>query len=619
MLPSSQIKEVTIRDYLVIFKRRLWVIAACFTVVFSYFTFQTYKKIPLYQTAAKLVIERNTQRVFPVQQPYEMAPMIDREYLQSQINILTSRSLAKRVVQKLIDSGDTSFAGMQEPESAFLGGASVNYVPGTQIISISYTSTDPIKAAKFANALANTFIQYDLESRREGNKSATGALETQLQEIKKKLEKAEADLNEYMLKNTMVTDPEVERRAQGVLENFKNARINLQNDLLEASKRYKHKHPRIIALTSKIEALDKSIEDETKKLFALNERMVQYNQLKGEVEQNKFLYQQLSMRTKETELSKEFQTTNMRIIDPATVPQSPFTPNRPRDMQTGAMFGLILGLGLAFVLEYLDSTIKSADDVELYVKLPFLGYVPSAKTELKSVKESKDIDLICYKAPTARIAEAYRSIRTSIIFSSPEDRPLKTFLITSTYPKEGKTTVSINLATVFANSNERTVLVEADMRRPRIANSIGVDNKSGLSSYLAGASDLESSILKTYIPNLFLMPSGPRPPNPAELLTSQKMRALLADLRERYDRVIIDTPPVLTVADTSILANMVDGVILVVMANHLNIDVVLRSKQRLFEVKAKIMGTVLNNVNVKKEDSYYYYHYYYAEDKGKKS
>jgi capsular exopolysaccharide synthesis family protein len=281
--------------------------------------------------------------------------------------------------------------------------------------------------------------------------------------------------------------------------------------------------------------------------------------------------------------------------------------------------GLLLGVGLAFFLEYLDSRVKTAEDIELYVKLPFLGYVPSVKTEVRSARETKDIDLICSKVATSRIAEAYRSIRTSIIFSSPEDRPLKTILITSTSPREGKTTVSSNLGQVFATANERTLIVEADMRRPRIGHSFGLANKAGLSSFLAGTTSLEESILKTAVPNLFIMPSGPKPPNPAELLTSTKTRTLFGEMRGRFDRIIVDSPPVMTVADTAILANIVDGVIYVILASFLNVDAIIRGRQRLYEAKAKVIGTILNNVNVKKEDSYYYYHYYYADDKGKQA
>lgn len=619
MLPSPQLKDVTIKDYLVILKRRIWVILACFIFVVVWFTLQTYKKVPLYQATAKVLIERNQPYVSPVQQVYAPATWIDREYVQSQINILTSRSMAKKVVEKLIASGDTTWVGVKEPEIYFLQGASVSIAQGTQMINIGYVQTDPIKAAKFANALTNTYIQQDMEKRTEVSKSATGWLEKELISVKKKLEQSDDNLNQYMLKNTIVSVPDIEKRTQGGLDALKTEKTSIENELAELSKRYKSKHPKIVALNTRLESVNKGIDDETKKLLDLNEKMIQYNALKREVESDKSLYESLLKRTKETEVTKELETTNIRIIDLATVPKAPFTPNRKRDIQMGVMLGILVGVGLAFFLEYLDSTIKTAEDIELYVKLPFLGYVPTAKLEVKAQKDNKTVDLISNRLPSSRIAEAYRSIRTSIIFSSPEDRPLKTILITSTSPREGKTTVSINLGTVFANANEKTIIIEADMRRPRIAHSMDLENKEGLSSYLAGTASLDSAIMKTAIPNLDVMPSGPKPPNPAELLSSGKTRALLAELKAKYDRIIVDSPPVLTVADTAILANIVDGVIDVILASFLNIDIILRSRQRLYEAKAKIIGVILNNVNVKKEDSYYYYHYYYAEDSKKKT
>lgn len=223
-----------------------------------------------------------------------------------------------------------------------------------------------------------------------------------------------------------------------------------------------------------------------------------------------------------------------------------------------------------------------------------------------------------YQKPHSNVAEAFRSIRTSVIFSSPEDRPLKTILITSTSPEEGKTSMAINLATAFSQANERVLILEADMRKPKMADTFDVKNRGqGLSSFLAGTSSLEAVIMPTPISNLSLICSGPKPPNPAELLTSDKMRKLLDDLKTRFDRVILDSPPVLVVTDTAILANIVDGVIDVIRSGRTNLDPILRAKQRLLEAKARIIGIILNNIDVKREDYYYYYHYYYAEDKEK--
>ncbi len=615
MLPSSQLRDITVKDYLVIVKRRFWIILICLAIATTNATMKTLKKVALYQTSARILIERTMPDVAPIHQVY--APdWVDREYIQSQINILTSRSLAKKVVESLIAAGDNNFAGMNEPEGAFLGGVRVNIVSGTQLVDIGYVSTDPIKAAKFANALTEGYIKEDIGRRTDASKYAGGWLAIQLTELKKKLLDSETNLNNYIQKNEIISLADVEKQTQSILEGLKGEKVRIENEIIELSKRYKSKHPKMLNANTRQEAVNKSIDEETRKLLELNTKTIQYNALKREVESDKSLYESLLGRIKETEVSKQLETTNIRIIDLAQVPGGPFSPNRKQDVSKGITLGFFLGVVLAFILEYLDSTVKTAEDIEAYVKLPFLGYVPSARREAKTVK---DIDLLSHKMPNSRIAEAYRSIRSSIIFSSPEDKPLKTVLITSASPQEGKSTVTINLGAIFAHANEKVLILEADMRRCRIGSSLDVDNKDGLSSFLAGAATLDMVIKHTPIPNLFLMPAGPRPPNPAELLSSAKSRQLLGELKTRFDRIIIDAPPVLTVTDAAILANMVDGVIYVIRAGFRNIEAILNCRQRLNEAKARIIGVILNSVNIKKEDSYYYYHYYYAQEKEKKA
>ncbi len=612
MLPSSQLRDVTIKDYLVILKRRAWVIFACFFIVGTISTIQTMRKVPLYKAIAKILIERSTPQIAPnIQQVYSSPYYIDREFIQNQIDILYSRSLAREVLKELTSSGDTTFMNRGEPELSFLGGVNVYPTPGSNILNIAYIFPDPVKASRYANALTNTYIRQDIEKRTAATKTATGWLEKELLSLKGKLESSENALNDYLLNNKIVSVTNVEHQVQGSIDRLKQEKISLENQVSELGKRYKPKHPTMISLRSKISALEQSISDETGKFLELNAKMVQYGVLKREVESNRFLYESLLRRIKETEVTTDLQTTNITIVDLANVPKGPFSPNRKRDIYTGAAIGFFIGICLAFLIEYLDSTVKNAEDIEAYVKLPFLGYVPSAKND---VKTGKEIDVICSKLPESRVAEAYRSIRTSIIFSSTEDKPLKSILITSSTPEEGKTTVSLNLGIVFASANEKTLVIEADMRRPRIGKSLSLESPLGLSSYLAGTSDLESSVQKTFIPNLFIMTSGPRPPNPAELLTSSKARQLIEEAQTKFDRVLLDSSPVLTVADSAILANKVDGVIDVVRASFQNIDLILRGRQRLVEAKARIVGVILNNVNVRKEDSYYYYHYYYSSD-----
>jgi succinoglycan biosynthesis transport protein ExoP len=615
MLPSSQLREVTIKDYLVILKRRSWIILVAFSFFTIRATMDTMKKVEQYHAIAKILIESRLPEIAPLPQVYAQGGWERSENLKNQLNILTSRTLAKKVVERLIEGGDNTFAGVKEPERSFLSGVTVEIVPGTQLVNVGYISRNPVQAAKFANALVDVYILQDIRKRTEASRYATGWLETQLAELRKKLEASEVALNEFMKKEEAFFMPNVEQRTHGVLENLKQQQIAIENEIIELSKRYKSKHPRMIALQTRLQATRDSMDEETKKLIEMNTKMIEYNVLKREVDSNKNLYDSLLRRTKETEVSKDLETTNVSVVDLADVPKRPFSPNRKRDISAGVTTGLLLGVVFAFILEYLDSTVKTAEDIEMYVRLPFLGYIPSARREAKSEQE---IDLITHKSPRSRITEAYRSVRTSIIFSSPEDRPLKTILVTSTSPQEGKTTVSINLGIIFAHANERTLIVEGDLRKPRIARSFGMENNVGVSSYLTGNKELDQVIRSTFIPNLFIVPSGPKPPNPSELLISTKTNIFLEELQKKFDRIIIDSPPTFSVADSVILANKVDGVIDIIRSGFLNIDIILRGRQRLSEAKARILGVILNNVDVKREDSYYYYHYYYSEEKEKK-
>ncbi|MBP7216941.1 MAG: polysaccharide biosynthesis tyrosine autokinase [Candidatus Omnitrophica bacterium] len=612
MLPSFQTKEVTIKDYLIVFKRRVWVILACFSIVTSIATIKTFQKIPLYEGAAKILIERQSPG-YVQRGVYESTSFMDRDYIQSQINIFYSRPLAREVIKRLRAQGDVTFSDAEGAERGFIGGINVYLVPGTQILSVGYRSRDPIKAAKYANELTQGFIQFDIDRRSRDTKSASGQINIQLEEARKKLEAAEKALFDFLQVNKIVAAPDLQRKENN-LNRLREEKLKIEVEIAQLAQRYKAKHPKMVTLMTRLDMINQTTEEENKAMLDLNDKVLQYTLLKRDVDTNKNKFDQLQNESSRAGVVKEIVTSNVRIVDLAEVPGAPFTPNRKRDVTTGAMFGLVLGFGLALLLEYIDSTVKTADDVEAYVRLPFLGYIPSAKNDTKNTKE---VDLISHHSPRSRIAEAFRSIRTSVIFSTPEDRPLKTLLITSTAPQEGKSTISINLGVVFATANEKTVVIETDMRRPRIGNTFSLDKSRGLSSYLAGASDLDGVIHETVIPNLFIIPSGPKPPNPAELLISTKTRHLLEELKLRFDRIIIDSPPIMTVTDTMILANIVDGVVAVIKGGFLNIEHILKARQRLYEAKSRIIGVILNNVNVKKEDSYYYYHYYYTEDKEK--
>jgi capsular exopolysaccharide synthesis family protein len=278
-----------------------------------------------------------------------------------------------------------------------------------------------------------------------------------------------------------------------------------------------------------------------------------------------------------------------------------------RDLVLGLAFGILLSLGLAFGIEFLDRSVKSQEDVEGRLGLPFLGMVPSImESELDAAKVSPELYIA--RNPNSTIAECCRVVRTNILFSSP-DKPLKTMLVTSSNPSEGKTMTVVNLGIVMAQSGHRTLLVDTDMRRPRLHRSFGVPNQTGISTVTVGKSTIEEAIKRTDVPNLDVLPCGPVPPNPSELLHTDRFAAVLADCAKRYDRIILDSPPTSAVTDPAVLGNLADAVVLVVKAAETTREAAMHARRQLTGAKAHLCGVIVNAIDF--SNPAYGYDYYY--------
>lgn len=296
-------------------------------------------------------------------------------------------------------------------------------------------------------------------------------------------------------------------------------------------------------------------------------------------------------------------------------------PPRVRNVMIAFLLSLVAGIGLAFLLDFLDDTVKSLDDIDRYVHLPALAMIPASRNvnRLKGMATntppSESTALAMIDDVRSPIAESYRHLRTSLLLSSA-GQPPKTILVTSSQPSEGKTTTAINTAFMLAQTGAEVLIIDCDLRRPRLHAQFELPNARGLTTWLSGEKDLDSLIQTSEkTPNLKILTSGPVPPNPAELLGSDEMRKLLGVLGERYAHIIIDSPPAISFTDASILSTMVDGVMLVVHGGRSSRAVVRRAKQQLLDVGANIFGVVLNNVRVEAQDYYYsgYYSHYYSE------
>ncbi|NKI36409.1 polysaccharide biosynthesis tyrosine autokinase [Wenzhouxiangella sp. XN79A] len=371
--------------------------------------------------------------------------------------------------------------------------------------------------------------------------------------------------------------------------------------------------------TAEAESLRDAIERREQAILALNQQGVQYNILRREFETNRELYDGLLQRMKEIGVAAGVQENNIAIIDGALPAGAPFSPNLSRNLALAIVLGLMAGVGLALVLEFFDSTVHRTEDLEALTGRPVLGLVPMVKTRDQR-KDHADIALperavghYSARFPKSSVSEAFRSLRTSLMFSTPEGMP-KTLLITSPGPGDGKTTTAINLATVMAQNGARVLLIDADLRKPRLHRDFGKPQSPGLTNRIAGsqgeAAD-EASIFKTDVEGLFIMPSGNSAPNPAELLSSERMGKIIGMSTRAFDHVIIDTAPILGLADSMVLSRQVDGLVLVASAGKTNKDNIKSSMRRLAQVRAPVLGVVLNAVDLESPDYAYYSAYYY--------
>jgi polysaccharide biosynthesis transport protein len=353
------------------------------------------------------------------------------------------------------------------------------------------------------------------------------------------------------------------------------------------------------------------------------EKLVEYNILKREAEGNKALYEGLTTKMKETAISAGLRSSNIRIVDPAMVPTLPARPAKAKNVTLAFLVGLVGGIGLALLREYLDNTVKSPDDIETLARLPSLAVVPRFSGSSGGHRRGflpgfsgngheKRMELVAQHLPKSQISEAFRALRTSILLSQA-DHPPQVILVTSALPREGKTTAAANLAVTLAQLGDSTVLVDADLRKPGIGRllNLGPGKYAGLSSYLAGASSLDLvSVPHPSIPNLVAIPTGPLPPNPADLLSSHRLAEGIAELRTKFKFIVMDSPPVMAATDAVIVSVHADGVLLVVRSGETPKAAFARTRDLLNNVKCRVLGVVLNAVDPGAPDYYYSYRYY---------
>ena len=479
-----------------------------------------------------------------------------------------------------------------------------------------------------------------------------------LADVNKELTDAQSErmrkesLYEFAKSGNLDAVPQIQNNA-GLMDVLKR-RTEVSRDHNEALSQYGPNFPRVQRLQAQLKEVDDTVEKEKQRILSglesdfrearqretmltqaldvqkgeankMAEKLVEYNILKREAEANKTLYDGLMTKFKETAISQSLRSSNIRVVDPAMIPSTPARPAKARNVALAFLVGLVGGIGLALLREYLDNTVKTPDDVETLARLPSLAVVPQFAGSNGTAKKQgllqgfaasngheKRIELVAQHLPKSQMSEAFRALRTSILLSQA-DHPPQVILVTSALPREGKTTAAANLAVTLAQLGDRTVLVDADLRKPGVGRllNLGSGKYAGLSSYLAGVSSLDLvTVPHPAIPNLAAIPTGPLPPNPADLLSSHKLADAIAELRTKYKFIVIDSPPVMAATDAVILSVQTDGVLLVVRSGETPKEAFTRTRDLLNSVKCRILGVVLNAVDSNAPDYYYSYRYY---------
>ena len=556
----------------------------------------------------------------------------------------------------------------------FLGAVTVDPVRGSRLYNVSVQSADPVFAAKAADTLVEEYVKQNFERRTEATAKSLQFLSEEIKKQQIKVEDSERAMAQYRETNnalsletgqntvvanlTQVNDQFTRARTERIqkeaiyiqvkslpsaalaesipavtnhssVQSLRQRLAELQRTRVQLNERYGPKNPQVIenenaiADTSKQyqdslraavasirndyetavsleRRLASALEDSKRAAMDLNRKSVSYTVLEREAQSNRQIYDSLIQRQNELQIVSNSGGNNVRLMDRAVVPGAPYTPDFRRNFMLGAVAGILLALGLVLAIDYLDDTVKTPEDITRRLKLPFLGLVPAVK--------GNDHPLLSQEVPH-EFGEAFRALRTSLVFSSGSEGT-RVIALTSAQPLEGKTTTACNMAIALAYGGSRVLLIDADMRRPSVSRTLGIENTIGLSHLLTGQATARQTIRKTGVQNLWVMTAGVTPPNPSELLASDRMKTLISNVQTGpFDWVLIDTPPVLAVTDAVIIAPWVSGVVFIIGSEMTQRRLAERAVETLLTSRPHVLGAVLNRVDIIR-NKYYYSRYY---------
>lgn len=625
--------ELNISDYLRIIRKQKALIISTFVAVTLASLFYTSKQPSWYEAKTTVKIEERKTIAGLLTEWIAYSP---GDIMASASRIITGFPVMKKVAlrMEMIDE-NASQEDMYNAIGQLQGSISAQTVKDTNIIEITARSMTAKTAMDLANTVAQVYVEENLLEKNKQASTARKFIEEQLASLENKLKANEERLRAF--------GEEVKGiRGSSAIQN---KLVELEFEIQSLLQKYTPKHPAV-------KQIEEQIKDLESQLKGFSGQELEYSRLEREVEVNRKLYAMLKEKLEEARITEAQRVSDVSVVDPAVLPRGPVNSQGRMGVALSGLLGLVLGVILAFVFESLDTSIGTIEDVEKLTNLPVLGVVPLITNQSQEKEEDKGIwrkyvykflphhhpkvseghvRLIVHYEPKSHIAEEYRTIRTNLKLNPS----LKTILVTSAHPSEGKTSVLTNLGLTIAQTGAKTVLVSSDLRRPTLAHTFGIKEEPGfnevinksvslegalrsISDIMLGELKLDKIMESPGIENISVLPAGRIPANPAELLESKETQSVMLELRRRFDVILFDSPPILPITDATLLAAKVDGVILVYEAGRTARSALLRAKLQLESAGAKIIGVILNHIRVKAEISlhppdYYKYKYYGKE------
>lgn len=563
--------EFDLSYYTELILRRRWIVLSVFLSVVIIAAIITFNTRPVYQSQAMLVIEKERSNNI-VYQGGSSVERSNEDYYQTQYKLLKSEALLKMVYKRLALDKIPEFSGVYGYRK-LIGPVAISPIPRSRLVYIRVNSYDPILAANIANAVASVYIEQNLSNQLFISKDVLNALQ--------------GERSPGQSRAIYESLPAVVNNA--LLQDLKREAVKLQAQIAEASGHYTPKHPQVLSLTANLNTLQSQIKSETDKII----------------------------QSLKIDLSGQLMGNNIRLIDAAVPSLSPIKPRKKFNMLLALIGGFILGLFSAALVEFIDQTVRTQEDVEDKLGLPFLGIVPMTR----QTKEQTAYNHLLIQEHSL-ISESIRNLRTMVDFAEV-GRKNKALIVSSTVQGEGKSYVAANLAVAVAQAGEKVLIVDGDLRRSNLHKVFRVSNAKGLSDFLATGKtieDLRPLIQATGVPGLSILTCGPRPPNPAELLNTPRLSAFLAWAGEDYDRVIVDCPPMFPISDVLLWGKYINNCIFVAAFGKTRVPLIKTAVKRIISSGIKVLGAV---VNMSKFGGlsysyygYYHYDYNYGPDTG---